>query len=290
MLPSDPPESLCESDSGIFIEASYACPPHPARNIAHTSRRSGVFLLPRPRKFGRHPRLVCPQAAAKRKHREEDREVDSGETHSAKESAKEVEQLLPAGARIQIGENAGDERGVTTASLFAAFLATISARRAVYNDYQKHLIEWNRECIKEPFLAAVNDDTRLEIETRQGDEFSKWSVSGGSLKLTHFAYMQLNTFEIVYEYEMSWPNMPMMAFLRFIPWLASEANSPWMAFFVHKVRRSSELRKLIRRQDLKEYYSPRFAKFSKDVLAAYDASQLATAGDDTQSPAGRAMG
>ena len=99
--------------SGIFIEASHDCPPRPARNIAHTSRRGGVFLVPRPRKFGRHPRLVCPQAAAKRKHREEDRELDSGETHSAKESAKEVEQLLPAGARIQIGENAGDERGVT---------------------------------------------------------------------------------------------------------------------------------------------------------------------------------
>ena len=99
--------------SGIFIEASHVCPPRPARNIAHTSRRSGVFLVPRPRKFGRHPRLVCPQAAAKRKHREEDREVDSGETHSAKKSAREVKQLLPAGERVQLDENAGDERGVT---------------------------------------------------------------------------------------------------------------------------------------------------------------------------------
>ena len=44
---------------------------------------------------------------------EEDRELDSGETHSAKESAKEVKQLLPAGARVQLDENAGDERGVT---------------------------------------------------------------------------------------------------------------------------------------------------------------------------------
>ena len=61
----------------------------------------------------RASRPICPQAAAKRKHREEDREVDSGETHSAKESAKEVKQLLPAGARIQLDENAGDERGVT---------------------------------------------------------------------------------------------------------------------------------------------------------------------------------
>lgn len=131
MLPSDPPESLCESDSGIFIEASYACPPHPARNIAHTSRRSGVFLLPRPRKFGRHPRLVCPQAAAKRKHREEDREVDSGETHSAKESAKEVKQLLPAGARIQIGENAGDERGVTSVLLHVPLIGRIARLQAI---------------------------------------------------------------------------------------------------------------------------------------------------------------
>jgi hypothetical protein len=176
------------------------------------------------------------------------------------------------------------------ASLFAAFLSTISARRAVYNDYQKHLIEWNRECIKEPFLAAVNDDTRIEIETRQGDEFSRWFVSGGSRKLTHFAYMQLNTFEIVYEYEMSWPNMPMMAFLRFFPWLKSEANSPWMAYFVHQVRRSSELRKIIQRQDLEEDYIHGFAKYSKDVLADYEASQLATAGDRTQSPTGRGLG
>ena len=87
--------------------------PNPINARTTSSRRSGVFLLPRPRKFGRHPRLVCPQAAAKRKHREEDREVDSGETHSAKESAKEVKQSLPAGARIQLDENAGDERGVT---------------------------------------------------------------------------------------------------------------------------------------------------------------------------------
>ncbi|MEI7700409.1 MAG: hypothetical protein WCK86_11480, partial [Planctomycetia bacterium] len=40
-------------------------------------------------------------------------EVDSGETHSAKESARELKQLRPEGARIQLDENAGDERGVT---------------------------------------------------------------------------------------------------------------------------------------------------------------------------------
>jgi hypothetical protein len=36
------------------------------------------------------------------------------ESHSAKESAREVKPLLPAGARIQLDENAGDERGVTS--------------------------------------------------------------------------------------------------------------------------------------------------------------------------------
>jgi hypothetical protein len=118
--------------SGIFIEASHVCPPRPARNIAHTSRRSGVFLVPRPRKFGRHPRLVCPQAAAKRKHREEDRELDSGETHSAKEITRDLNQLLPAGARVQLDENAGDERGVTRLWRLCCAVPGVFTRCAVF--------------------------------------------------------------------------------------------------------------------------------------------------------------
>ena len=68
LLPSGPPDRLCESRSGISIEASHARPPRPPENLAHRCDCRRTFLS-----FGppgmlptrRHP--APHRAAARRK-------------------------------------------------------------------------------------------------------------------------------------------------------------------------------------------------------------------------------
>ena len=44
LLPSGPPDRLCESRSGIFIEAAHAWPPRPPENLAHRCDCHRTFL------------------------------------------------------------------------------------------------------------------------------------------------------------------------------------------------------------------------------------------------------
>ena len=48
LLPSGPPDRLCESRSGTFIEASHARPPRPPETLAHRFGRRDTFLSSRP--------------------------------------------------------------------------------------------------------------------------------------------------------------------------------------------------------------------------------------------------
>lgn len=163
------------------------------------------------------------------------------------------------------------------ASLCAAFLATMSARSAAYNDYHKLLIEWNKECIKEPFLAAVNDDIRKAFESNNSEAFTTFQNTGGEGKMRNFSYMQLNTFEIVFEFEKRMPGQ-IVAFFLCICCRTNHQHEAWMRYFRYQVSRSSVMRGLIARDDLEEYYTKRFARFAKSVLETHNAAE------ETKSP------
>jgi hypothetical protein len=158
------------------------------------------------------------------------------------------------------------------ASLCAAILATLSARSAAYNDYQKLLIEWNKECIKEPFLTAVNDDIRKEFESNNSTAFTKFQNEGGERKMSNFSYMQLNTFEIVFEFEKRMPGQ-IVAFVLCILCRTNHQHEAWMSYFRYQVKKSSVMRGLIARDDLEEYYTKRFARFAKSVLETHNAGE-----------------
>lgn len=158
------------------------------------------------------------------------------------------------------------------ASLCAAILATLSARSAAYNDYQKLLIEWNKECIKEPFLTAVNDDIHEEFESTHSQPFNAFKNAGGERKMSNFSYMQLNTFEIVFEFEQRIPGR-LVAFFLCIFCLTNHQHEAWMSYFRYQVSRSSVMRGLIARDDLEQYYTKRFSRFAKSVLETHNAAE-----------------
>jgi len=70
LLPSGPPDRLCESRSGTFIEAPHARQPRPPENLAHPSGRRETFLSlgpPRMLSARLHP---APQRSAVRRKRQ----------------------------------------------------------------------------------------------------------------------------------------------------------------------------------------------------------------------------
>lgn len=158
------------------------------------------------------------------------------------------------------------------ASICAAILATASARGAAYNDYQKLLIEWNKECMKEPFLSAVNDDLRAEFKSQNTDGFNDFLKNSGERRIVSFAYMQLNTFEGIYEYELRIPGR-ISAIILCILFCKNHHHEAWMNYFRFQVSRSSVFRDLIGRADLEQYYTMRFARFARSVLADYHSSK-----------------
>jgi hypothetical protein len=148
-------------------------------------------------------------------------------------------------------------------SICAAYKAySLAANQLLFNnrnEFHKLLIEHNKQLIADPTLWGIYDDHAMAAMNK--DDPVK------TAKLHAFAYMTINTFELVH------------AFYNHPKRVSSADGESWVAwdnFMNHTIRRSSLIRSLLQRKDIQEYYAQSFINYVNACLAK---SAPATAGN-----------
>jgi hypothetical protein len=122
-------------------------------------------------------------------------------------------------------------------------------RLANRTEFQKLLIELNKECIRDPSLLAVYDDHPLPKNV----PLDPITVA----KLEEYIYMKLNLFELVFLFFHATGSV-------------SDAEratwSIWEAFVKHSIRNSKITQRLVSASDFEEYYSSAYTVFLRGYL------------------------
>jgi hypothetical protein len=147
------------------------------------------------------------------------------------------------------------------AALLAIFFGILALKTNALNEYQKMLLEWNKEVIKTPLLAAANDvmHAKLLQDEEKKDDLESFEIQ---VKLRHFCYMKLNTFEAVFLYN-SRLTTKLVSFGR-------RNWAVWERFFQYQMVHSTMFREICAKDDLAEYYPIEFVTL---VQACLEASQ-----------------
>jgi len=140
--------------------------------------------------------------------------------------------------------------GVSGYTYFRTYnLTDRQVRFANRTEFHKLLVDLNKECIRDPSLHGFYDKYQPQTDRRDDPELAA--------KLKSFGQMQLNMFEMVYLF------YHVDGVLQ-----ADELDywNTWESFFKHTIERSSVMRGLLEREDLFEYYSPKFVEYVQGQL------------------------
>ena len=118
------------------------------------------------------------------------------------------------------------------------------------NEFQRLLIDLDRELIQDPRLFAIYDTHPFASQFKDDPLLAA--------KLDAFGYMSINIFEMVYQFFHATGNLSTHE---------RETWNSWESFFQHTVDNSSVIRKLLRRDDLDGYYPPKFAAYVRKALS-----------------------